>query len=93
MSDNNNMEEASLMNTENSCKTPQFFWEAISRICEKLPKSSQKKQVVIKSLAEKSVIIHSEKQPSHNVTSKIAQFVKNFFTHPDIFYKMLDMKD
>ena len=49
---------------------------------------------MIKALAKKSGIIHSEKQPSSNVTSnETAEFVKNFFTRPDIVYTMPGMKD
>ena len=90
MSDNYNMEAAALMNIANSYKTPQSLGKSFSRICEKLPKSPLKKQAVIKALAG---IIHSEKQPSNNVTSiETAQFVKNFFAHPDIVYTMPGMK-
>ena len=49
---------------------------------------------MIKALAKKSGIINSEKLPSNNVTSdETAQFIKNFFTHPDFVYTMPGMKD
>ena len=48
---------------------------------------------MIKTLAIKSGIIHSEKQSSNSVTSnKTAQFVKNVFRCPDIVYTMSGMK-
>ena len=63
-------------------------------ICEKLQKSPQKKQAVIKTLAEKSGIIHSQKQPSNNATSnETVPFIKNFFTCPDIVYPMAGIKN
>ena len=69
------------MNIENSYRTPQSLGKAISEVCEKLPKSRQKKQAVTKVIAEKPGIIHSEKQSSNNIASnKTAQFVKTFCT-------------
>ena len=54
--------------------------KGISQVCEKLPNSPRKKQVVIKALAKKSGIIHGEKKPSNNITSsETAKFVRNFF--------------
>ena len=48
---------------------------------------------MIKTLAIKSGIIHSENQSSNSVTSnKTAQFVKNVFRCPDIVYTMSGMK-
>ena len=61
MSDNNNIEAATLINITNSYKTPQSLRKSIIRICEKLPNSPLKKQAVIKTLVKKSGIIHSEK--------------------------------
>ena len=61
MSDNNNIEAATLINITNSYKTPQSLRKSIIRICAKLPNSPLKKQAVIKTLVKKSRIIHSEK--------------------------------
>ena len=83
----NNMEAAALMNIANSYTTQQSLGTPISGAFEKLPKSLWKKQTVIKALAKKSEIIHSEKQPSNNVTTnETKQLVKNFFKCPDIVY-------
>ena len=41
------------MNTPNPCKTPQSLGKAILWVCEKLPKSPQKKQAVSKAFAKK----------------------------------------
>ena len=42
-----------------------------------LPKCLLKKQTVVKTVVKNSGIIHSEKQPSNNITSnKTAQFIK-----------------
>ena len=77
-----------------SFETTQSLWKAIPQVCEKLQKSPQKKQAVIKTLAEKSGIIHSQKQPSNNVTSnETVSFTKNFFTCPDIVYTMAGIKN
>ena len=84
MSDNNNMETTALMNIANSNNTPQSFEKSIARVFP------LKKQAVIKALARKSGIIHSEKQPSNNVSSnETAQFIKNFFTCLDIVYNAM----
>ena len=90
----NNMEGATVINIVNSCKNPQSLGKAISRVYENLQNLHKQKQAVIKSLAKKSGIIHSEKQCSNNVTSnKTAVFVKNLCTHPDIVYTMPSTKD
>ena len=41
---------------------------------------------MIKALAIKSGIINSKKQPSNVTSNETAQFVKIFFTHPDVVY-------
>ena len=54
----------------------------------------RKKQAVIKALAKKSGIIHSQKQSGNNVTAnKTVPLVKNFFTCPDIVYTMIGIRD
>ena len=94
MSHNNNMEGAAVINIANSCKTPQSLGKAISRVYENLQNLHRQKQAVIKALAKKSGIIHSEKQCSNNVTSnETAVFVKNLCAHPYIVYTMPGMKD
>ena len=45
ISDHKKIEAAALRNIINSYKTPQSFWKAISRVCEKLPKSPRKETV------------------------------------------------
>ena len=91
---NNNMEGAAVINIANSCKTPQSLGKAISRVYENLQNLHRQKQAVIKALAKKSGIIHSEKQCSNNVTSnETAVFVKNLCAHPYIVYTMPGMKD
>ena len=59
----------------------------------KVIKYSQKKQAVIKALAKNSGIIHSKKQPSNVTSNETAQFVKIFFTHPDVVYTKPGTKD